>query len=402
MKLQGRKILLGVTGSIAAYKSAFLTRLLVSQGAEVQVVMTESAYDFITPLTLSTLSAKPVLSRFSDPVSGVWNNHVDLGIWADAILIAPATANTIAKLAHGQCDDLLLAICLSARCPVYCAPAMDLDMFAHPSTFDNISRLLSLGYRMIGPESGELASGLTGNGRMTEPEDIAEVLSRYLSPDKEIAGKKVLVTAGPTREAIDPVRYISNHSSGKMGVAIAEEMALRGAKVTLVCGPGVSLPRKGGVLIEQVVNAAEMRDTCFRLFADADITIMAAAVADYTPAAPDNLKIKKKTESLSIELSKTTDILASLGERKTAQQFLAGFALETDHELENAIDKLKRKNLDLIVLNSLRDEGAGFGSDLNKVTIIEKNNNITPYSLKPKHEVAADIVNKISSILKNQ
>lgn len=402
MKLQGKKILLGVTGSIAAYKSAFLTRLLVSHGADVQVVMTESAHDFITPLTLSTLSGKPVLTRFSEPVSGAWNNHVELGIWADVVLIAPATANTLAKLAHGQCDDLLSAICLSARCPVFCAPAMDLDMYAHPSTSDNIRRLVSLGYRMIGPDSGALASGLSGTGRMTEPEEIAEEMIRYFSPDKVLAGKNVLINAGPTREAIDPVRYISNHSSGKMGLAIAEEMAARSAKVTLVCGPGVPAPRNGGVVVEHIVSAAEMKDACFRLFKQADIAIMAAAVADYTPAHPEDHKIKKNSSIFSLELTRTTDILATLGEQKTGKQFLVGFALETDQEMENAMDKLKRKNLDMIVLNSLRDEGAGFGSDFNKVTIIEKNNNITPYSLKPKHEVAADIVNKISSILKNQ
>lgn len=402
MKLQGKKILLGVTGSIAAYKSAFLTRLLVSHGAEVQVVMTESAHDFITPLTLSTLSGKPVLTRFSEPFSGVWNNHVELGIWADAILIAPATANTVAKLAHGQCDDLISAICLSARCPVFCAPAMDLDMYAHPSTTDNIQRLVSLGYRIIGPDSGSLASGLSGTGRMTEPDDISEEMIRHFAPDEMLSGKNVLISAGPTREAIDPVRYISNHSSGKMGVAIAEEMAIRGAQVTLVCGPGVHSPRKGGVVVEKVVSAAEMRDACFRLFQQSDIAVMAAAVADYTPANPENRKIKKNSDAFSLELTKTTDILAALGERKTSKQFLAGFALETDNEIENAIEKLKRKKLDMIVLNSLKDEGAGFGSDLNKVTIIEKNNNITPYSLKPKYEVAADIVNKISSILKNR
>jgi phosphopantothenoylcysteine decarboxylase/phosphopantothenate--cysteine ligase len=402
MKLQGKKILLGVTGSIAAYKSAFLTRLFVSHGAEVQVVMTDSAHDFITPLTLSTLSGKPVLTRFSDPVSGEWNNHVDLGIWADAVLIAPATTNTLAKLAHGQCDDLLSAICLSARCNVYCAPAMDLDMFAHPSTGDNINRLLALGYRFIGPDSGELASGLTGSGRMTEPDDIAEEMIRHLSPEPILSGKKILVTAGPTREAIDPVRYISNHSSGKMGLAIAEEFAIRGAIVTLVCGPGVAAPKNGSIQLERVVSASEMTIVCQNLFTSSDITVMSAAVADYTPAKPELQKIKKKTDHFALELIKTTDILASLGERKNAHQILVGFALETENELENATDKLKRKNLDLIVMNSLRDEGAGFGSGMNKVTIIEKNNNITSYSLKPKHEVAADIVNKILSILKNQ
>lgn len=399
MKLQGRKILLGVTGSIAAYKSAQLIRLLVSENAEVQVVMTDSAREFITPLTLSTLSGKPVLSAFGDPASGQWVNHVEWGRWADLILIAPVTANTLGKLAHGRSDDLLSTICLSARCPIFVAPAMDLDMYAHPSTSQNLEILVKLGYRVIGPDAGSLASGLTGEGRMTEPDEIAETIVRHFSPDPILRDKKVLLSAGPTQEAIDPVRYISNHSSGKMGVALAEEFASRGAQVFLVMGPGVASPRNGSITVSRIVSAEEMEKECMRLFPDANIIIMAAAVADYTPAHRETGKIKKKENEFQLSLKRTPDILAQMGKMKKKGQFIAGFALETDNELNNALDKLERKNLDLIVLNSMNDPGAGFNSPLNKVTMIEKNHNITPGLLKSKADVASDITDKIISLL---
>lgn len=399
MKLQGRKILLGVTGSIAAYKTAFLIRSLVNEGAEIQVVMTNSAKEFITPLTLSTLSGKPVLSDFSDADSGQWVNHVEWGLWADLILVAPVTANSLAKLAHGRADDLLSTICLSARCQIFLAPAMDLDMFTHPSTQQNLTALVNLGYRVIGPGSGSLASGLSGEGRMTEPDDIVDSIVHHFSPNPYLKGKNVLISAGPTREALDPVRYISNHSSGKMGVALAEEFASRGACVFLVMGPGVNPPKNGSIAASRVVSAAEMEHECMRLFPDATITIMAAAVADYTPEHIEKGKIKKKEEVFQLSLRKTTDILALMGKMKKKGQFVAGFALETDDELKNAILKLENKNLDLIVLNSMNDQGAGFNSPLNKITMIEKNHNITPCPLKPKAEVASDIADKIISLL---
>lgn len=399
MKLQDRKILLGVTGSIAAYKTAFLIRSLINEGAEVQVVMTYSAKEFITPLTLSTLSGKPVLSDFSDTNSGQWVNHVEWGRWAELILVAPVTANTLAKLAHGRADDLLSTICLSARCQIFLAPAMDLDMFIHPSTQQNLLTLVNLGYRVIGPGSGALASGLTGEGRMTEPEDIAVAVVRHFAPEPLLKGKKVLVTAGPTCEAIDPVRYISNHSSGRMGVALAEEFASRGAQVSLVMGPGVNPPKNGSIIVSRVVSASEMESECIRLFPDASITIMAAAVADYTPVHTEKGKIKKKEEVFNLSLRKTTDILALMGKMKKKGQFVTGFALEKDDELKNAISKLDNKNLDLIVLNSMNDPGAGFNSPFNKITMIEKNHNITPCILKPKAEVASDIADKIISLL---
>jgi phosphopantothenoylcysteine decarboxylase/phosphopantothenate--cysteine ligase len=401
MRLSGKKILLGVTGSIAAYKSAELTRLLIKEGAEVQVIMTKSAHDFVTPLTLGTLSKKPVFTEFSTPASGTWNNHVELGLWADAMLIAPASANTISKIAAGYCDNLLLATYLSAKCRVFIAPAMDLDMFAHPTTTQNITRILSFGNCILGPESGELASGLKGAGRMVEPETIVKYLIKALSPDKALHGKKVLVSAGPTREAIDPVRFISNHSSGKMGVALAEEMQWRGAEVTLVMGPGVKAPSNGAIKLIPVTSAADMHDSLHEIYADSDIAIMAAAVADFTPGNPADSKMKKTGNNLQIDLIPTTDILASMGKLKKDSQFLIGFALETDNELQNAVSKLERKNLDMIVLNSMRDSGAGFNSDTNKITIIEKNNQTTtPYELKSKQEVATDIVDHLISCLR--
>lgn len=399
MRLSGKRILLGITGSIAAYKSAETVRLFIKEGADVKVVMTKSAHDFVTPLTLGTLSSNPVLTEFAVPASGVWNNHVELALWADAILIAPASANTIAKMAHGYCDNLLTAIYLSAKCPVYFAPAMDLDMYAHPGNSQNISTLISFGNHIIGPESGELASGLTGEGRMTEPADIVNYLCKALNHDPAIAGKKVLISAGPTREAIDPVRYISNHSSGKMGVALAEEMQSRGAMVTLVAGPGVKPPRISAINMINVVSADDMLHSCMKAFETADITIMAAAVADFTPAHPATSKIKKTNTANSIELIPTTDILASMGSKKKKHQFLAGFALETNNEIEHALSKLERKNLDMIVLNSMNDSGAGFSVDTNKITIIEKNKNAISFALKSKKEVASDICDYIISRL---
>jgi len=398
MRLFKKRILLGVTGSIAAYKSAEIIRLLVKEGAEVQVIMTKSAHDFITPLTLGTLSRLPILTDFSDPNSGTWNNHVELGLWADLMIIAPITANTLSKLTVGQCDDLLTAVYLSARCPVFLAPAMDLDMFAHPSTSENISKLLAFGTQIIGPASGELASGLKGEGRMVEPADICSHVIQVLSPHPYLKGKKVLVSTGPTRESIDPVRFISNHSSGKMGVAIAESLAMKGALVTLVAGPGVIPPRNPTISIVKVTTAHEMYEACIREYADSPITIMAAAVADFTPVKTADSKIKKEPGNMTVELKATKDILADMGEHK-GDKFLVGFALETDNEISNAIGKLERKNLDLIVLNSMQDSGAGFNGDTNKITIIEKNKNTTSYELKSKKEVASDITDKIISCL---
>ncbi|RAW01032.1 bifunctional phosphopantothenoylcysteine decarboxylase/phosphopantothenate--cysteine ligase CoaBC [Pseudochryseolinea flava] len=393
--LAGKKIVLGVTGSIAAYKSAVLTRLLVKAGANVKVVMTPAAHDFITPLTLSTLSKSPALTEFVRDNSGQWNNHVDLGLWADAIIIAPASANTIAKVANGICDNLLLAVYLSARCPVYLAPAMDLDMLQHPATQHNLQRLTQFGNRIIDPGYGELASGLIGNGRMAEPEDIISFLEQNLTDKKKLTGKKVLVTAGPTYEAIDPVRFIGNHSSGKMGFAIAEELANQGAIVNLITGPTQQHTNHHGVNVKKVVSAQEMFDACNALFPTCDITVLAAAVADYRPAEVAAQKIKKKDENLSIALTKTQDIAASLGKLKHNGQVIVGFALETENELQNAIQKLEKKNFDLIVLNSLNDKGAGFGHDTNKIRIIDRSQNVSMFDLKDKKAVARDIVHAI-------
>lgn len=397
MRLFKKRILLGVTGSIAAYKSAELVRLLIKEGAEVQVIMTESAHDFVTPLTLGTLSKNPVLTHFSEPASGTWNNHVALGLWADAFIMAPVSANTLAKLAAGRCDDLLSAIYLSARCPVFLAPAMDLDMFAHPATSENILRLTSFGNRIIGPASGELASGLHGSGRMVEPDEICSFIIKTLSPDPVLTGKKILVSAGPTREPIDPVRYISNHSSGKMGVALAEELALRGADITLIAGPGVTRPKNRSINVIYVTTAAQMFDSCIDEFKNSDIAIMAAAVADYTPVVAADQKIKKDSGQFNLELTATKDILAQMGKMKNGNQLLIGFALETENELKNAVGKLERKNLDLIILNSMNDKGAGFNSDTNKITIIDKNKVTSNFDLKQKSEVASDIADKIIS-----
>lgn len=394
LMLKGRKIVVGVTGSIAAYKAALLVRLLVKEGAEVKVVMTTAALDFITPLTLATLSKNPALHEFIKDTSGVWNNHVDLALWADAMIIAPASANTIGKMAHGLCDNLLMATYLSARCPIFLAPAMDLDMWVHPSVADNIQRLKSFGNRFIDPTHGELASGLVGQGRMAEPEQIVDVLTKHFSTGP-LNGKKALVTAGPTHEAIDPVRFIGNHSSGKMGFAIAEKLAREGARVTLVTGPTQQRTTDPSINVIPVVSAEDMYTACTRAFPEADITVLSAAVADYKPTVKADQKIKKKEETLVVELTKTHDIAASLGKLKHNGQVIVGFALETEQEHANALKKLENKNFDMIVLNSLNDAGAGFGHDTNKITLIQRNGSTQQFELKDKQAVAADIVNAI-------
>lgn len=398
MSLKGKNILLGITGSIAAYKAAVLARLLVREGADVKVVMTKLAKEFITPLTLATLSKNPILVEFFNPENGEWNSHVSLGEWADCYVIAPATANTMAKMAHGIADNLLLTTYLSARCPVVVAPAMDLDMYAHPTTQENIAKLRSLGVAIVEPGEGELASGLMGKGRMAEAEEIvACIASTVKKKDLTLNGKRVIVTAGATIEAIDPVRYISNHSSGKMGYAIAGELAQRGAEVTLVTGK-TSLPTPPSVRRVDVVSAEDMYRATTSLFAEADCCVMAAAVADYAPTEVGDRKLKKNTGEMTIQLARTKDIAAQLG-RDKGGRILVGFALETDNEEANAEDKLRRKGFDFIVLNSLRDAGAGFGVDTNKITIIESDGSRTPYPLAPKTEVAAAIVDKIEQYL---
>lgn len=389
--LKGKKIILGITGSIAAYKAATLVRSLIKSGAEVQVVMTKAATDFITPLTLSTLSRRPVLCEPFHPVSGEWYSHVDWAHWADVILLAPLTANTIAKMAHGQADNLLLAIYLAARCPVYFAPAMDVDMYEHPATQHNIQILISFGNVLIPPEEGELASGLNGKGRMKEPQDIADFLSKEMKKKRPFDNKSVLITAGPTYEKIDPVRFIGNFSSGKMGFALAETFAEMGASVTLVCGPVNISAVNNRIKRIDVTTAEEMYQVCLKHFPDADITIMAAAVADYTPIHPEKDKIKKKSKNLQLNLVKTTDILSELGKIKKKKQILAGFALETCLEIQHATEKLQNKNLDLIVINSLKEEGAGFGFDTNKVSILAKDNTLLSFPLMSKKEVAETI-----------
>ncbi|HNP19428.1 MAG TPA: bifunctional phosphopantothenoylcysteine decarboxylase/phosphopantothenate--cysteine ligase CoaBC [Fulvivirga sp.] len=397
--LHGKKIVLGVCGSIAAYKSALLIRLLTKAGAAVQVIMTDAALDFITPLTLSTLSKNPVLNKFSHSETGEWNNHVDLGLWADLVLIAPASANTIAKMANGYCDNLLLATYLSAKCPVLIAPAMDLDMYAHKSTQDNIEKLKSYGNQFLDPDSGELASGLVGAGRMQEPEEILAYLNSYFDAGK-LKGKKVLVTAGPTYEAIDPVRFIGNKSTGKMGYAIAEAMANQGAIVELVSGPSHEVVNNAQIAVHKVTSAEEMYNKCIDLYGEMDIAVFSAAVADYKPDTVADQKIKKDGNALDLKLVKTQDIAAALGKLKKAKQFNVGFALETENEQRNAQKKIEAKNFDLIVLNSLNDKGAGFGHDTNKISIIDKNNKIENFELKTKHEVAKDIVNTIINVYK--
>ena len=400
MPIAGKHILLGVCGSIAAYKAAPLIRLLIKAGAQVQVVMTPDATQFITPLTLATLSGKPVMVDYFHSDSGEWNNHVKLALDADAVLVAPASANTLSKFANGLCDNLLCATYLSAKCPVFLAPAMDLDMWAHPATRANIERLQSYGNHVIPPGRGELASGLHGEGRLAEPEDILVRLENHFSNQHPLSGKSVLVTAGPTYEAIDPVRFVGNHSSGKMGYAIAAQMANLGANVTLVSGPSAQAPPEGIQLV-RVTSAAEMLAACQQHFPQADITVMSAAVADYTPKTVSDRKIKKAESNLTVELTKTADILAALGASKRPGQILVGFALETDNEQANALDKLHRKNLDFIVLNSMRDPGAGFAGDHNKVTIIDKSGHTEAYNLKSKQEVASDICSRIIHLLES-
>lgn len=397
--LGGKKILLGVTGGIAAYKTAFLVRLLIKAGAHVQVILTQGALSFVTPLTLATLSKNPVHLDFIREEEGTldWNNHVELGLWADLMIIAPATANTLSKMSVGTCDNLLLATYLSAKCPVFFAPAMDLDMYRHPSTKASIEKLQSFGNHMIPPNSGELASGLEGEGRMAEPEEIMNFIKDYLQTGLPLHGKKVLITAGPTYEAIDPVRFIGNHSSGRMGFAIAREAARLGAKVFLVTGPTAQEAAPDTITKVAVTSAAEMYEAVMKEFGDTDIAICAAAVSDYRPSEVASAKIKKDTEEFHLSLVRNQDILAALGAAKNSNQFLVGFALETENEVENAISKLKRKNLDAIVLNSLRDEGAGFGSQTNKITFIDKNLQIKAFDLKDKAAVAADILNEIIS-----
>ncbi len=398
--LAGKRVLLGVSGSIAAYKIATLVRLLIKAGAEVQVVMTQAATEFITPLTLATLSKRPVYTEFvSNPATGTWTNHVELGLWADVMLVAPATAHTLARAAHAQADDLLSAVYLSARCPIYWAPAMDLDMYQHPATKENLRRLQSFGNHLIQAGYGELASGLTGEGRMAEPEELLSILETHFKQDSRWKDKKVLLTAGPTQEAIDPVRYISNHSTGKMGYALAEALALAGAQVTLISGPTQLQTKHPAIQLIQVLSAQQMFEATQAIFDQQDVTILAAAVADYTPSVVAQEKIKKKESTFNIELRKTVDIAATLGSRKKAGQLLIGFALETHNELENAMQKLIRKNLDLIVLNSLQNAGAGFGHDTNQVTIIDRNQQPKAYALKSKAEVASDILGAIADYL---
>jgi len=394
--LSGKKIVLGITAGIAAYKTTFLVRLFVKAGAEVKVVMTPSAKEFVTPLTLSTLSKNEVHSSFTneDDENAQWNNHVALALWADFFIIAPATANTLSKMAHGTCDNLLLAIYLSAKCPVYYAPAMDLDMYQHPSTKETFEKLTSFGNIQIPATHGELASGLVGQGRMAEPEDIVAFIEKDIAEKLPLRGKKVLITAGPTYEAIDPVRFIGNHSSGKMGYAIADEAANLGAEVILVSGPSSVLLKNPTVHKISVTSAQEMYVSVHEHFSQCDVAILSAAVADYRPVSVASEKIKKKEGNLTLQLEKTQDILASIGKIKE-KQFLVGFALETQNELENAKIKLEKKNLDLIVLNSLRDKGAGFKGETNKVTFVAKDNKVVPFSVKPKTEVAKDILQYI-------
>lgn len=400
--LAQKKILLGVCGSIAAYKAALIVRLLVKKGAEVKVIMTASASDFITPLTLSTLSKNPVLTDFVADKTGQWNNHVELGLWADLMLIAPASANTMAAAAGGLCNNLLLATYLSARCPVAFAPAMDLDMYQHPATKANLEKLSTYGDLVIPAETGELASGLEGQGRMAEPEAIIDFLESYFSKKKApLAAKKILVTAGPTYEALDPVRFIGNHSSGKMGYAIAEQLADAGAQVELVSGPVQLSTVHPNITITRVNSAQEMHNAAVALFPDMDIAVLAAAVADYRPKQIADQKIKKKESELSIELEKTPDIAFELGKLKSKTQTIVGFALETNDEESNALSKLQKKNFDIIVLNSLQDKGAGFGHNTNKITLYHKNGSKQVGELKTKKEVAHDIVEAIIDHLRN-
>jgi len=396
--MKGKKIVLGITGSIAAYKAAVLTRLLIKKGAEVQIVITPAGKEFITPITLSALTSKPVISEFFSQRDGTWHSHVDLGLWADAMLIAPATASTIGKMAHGIADNMLITTYLSMKAPVFVAPAMDLDMFAHPATQHNLDILRSYGNHIIEPAAGELASHLVGKGRMEEPENIVAALEDFFQKNSSMAGKKILITAGPTYEKIDPVRFIGNYSSGKMGYALAEECAARGAEVTLVSGPvnlSVNHPNINRIDVE---SAEQMYNACMSHYPTSDAGILCAAVADFTPECVADKKIKREKDDLTLNLKPTHDIAAALGKIKTDSQRLVGFALETNDETAHAQDKLKRKNFDFIVLNSLNDKGAGFRCDTNKITIIDSSK-AEEYPLKTKKEVAADIIDKLDSIL---
>jgi phosphopantothenoylcysteine decarboxylase/phosphopantothenate--cysteine ligase len=399
--LKGKKIVVGITGSIAAYKIPLLVRLLVKEEADVRVIMTPAATDFVTPLTLSTLSKSPVIIAPFKEANGEWNNHVELGQWADAMIFAPVTANTLGKMAGGLADNFLVTAYLSAKCPVFIAPAMDLDMYGHPSTRKNVAILMQYGNTIIEPQVGELASGLSGPGRLEEPENILGILKDHFSRKLDLNKKKVLVTAGPTHEQIDPVRYIGNNSSGKMGFALAEEAARRGALVTLIAGPSLQDCSNPSIVRIDVKSADEMNLACSREAASADIIIMAAAVADYAPVGKSSTKIKKSAGTLTLELVATPDILAGLGQKKHKGQILVGFALETDNELENARNKLHAKNLDAIVLNSLNDPGAGFGTDTNKVTILDQAGTVFHGELKDKRAVAAEIIDFLVQIPKN-
>ena len=395
--LTGKKILLGITGSIAAYKIPLLVRLLKKDGADVRVVMTPSAKDFVTPLTLSTLSGNPVLTYGFDEKTGKWDSHVELGLWADLFVVAPASANTMAKMAHGIADNYLLTVCLSAKCPIMFAPAMDLDMYKHPATQQNIKTLIERGCIFVAPSSGELASGLCGEGRMEEPQKIYEKIKAFFQTKQNFKGKKVLITAGPTYEAIDPVRFIGNHSSGLMGIEIARAFADQGADVTLVLGPSNISVNKNNVKVLPVTSAKEMYDAVMAMFPKTDIAVLSAAVADFRPEIVADQKIKKNpdNDTFTIKLVKTEDILKSVGNIRTDNQTVVGFALETENGLENAKKKLHTKNIDLIVLNEMNESGVGFKTKTNKVSIITKNDQVTEYDLKPKNEVALDILNAI-------
>jgi len=403
MELTGKSIILGVTGSIAAYKAVYLLRLLVKEGADVQVIMTPSAKEFVGPVTFSALSGKPVLSDFFSTEAGDWNSHVEMGVSADLMLIAPVTATTLGKMAHGIADNLLITTYLSARCPVVVAPAMDMDMYQHPSTQNNLQLLKEIGNFIIEPGSGELASGLEGKGRMEEPEEIIEAIIQmnFSSSKKKLLNKKVLVTAGPTHENIDPVRFIGNHSSGKMGYAISEAFAAEGAKVYLVSGPVSIDTRVKGIDILRVTSAADMFNACEEVLDSVDVAVFNAAVADFTPVESFDKKVKRGDESWNIQLKPTRDIAGELGRRKSSTQFFVGFALETDSGVEHAHEKMHRKNMDLMVLNSLQDEGAGFGTDTNKVTMIDRTGGVERYELKPKTQVAADLVQRVINMIEN-
>ena len=396
--IKGKKIVLGITGSIAAYKAAVLARALIKKGAEVQIVITPAGKEFITPLTLSTITSKPVISEFFARRDGTWHSHVDLGLWADAMVIAPATASTIGKMANGIADNMLITTYLSMKAPVFVAPAMDLDMYAHPSTQKNLDTLRLYGNVIIEPAEGELASHLVGKGRMEEPEKIVEVLENFFTEGMDLKGKKIMITAGPTYEKIDPVRFIGNYSSGKMGYALAECCAERGAEVILVSGPVSITEKHPNIRKISVESAEEMYQAAVREFTGSDAAILCAAVADFTPESQSEQKIKREKEDLVLRLKPTHDIAAALGKLKKENQIMIGFALETNDEVEHAKDKLERKNLDFIVLNSLNDKGAGFRHDTNKITIIDKNS-VTEFPLKDKKEVAADIINHLAEIL---